>query len=133
MLEQCANLNATRQARQDGLIGTITQISSAALLAVPGFMLSSRNTHVWNWEMKLVLIALVVSLLSAMGEQHLSVKAHAKHVEIVQKYYLLESADREDKKSRAQVKLSRQFAYASFLVAIVLTSAGLFELGMHNG
>jgi hypothetical protein len=41
MLAQCAALEAQRQAREDGLVGTATQISSAALLAVPGVIFAS--------------------------------------------------------------------------------------------
>jgi len=134
MLEQCANLNAARQARQDSLTATITQISSAALLAVPGFLLASVDAaSAWNGWLKLGLAALALALLSAMAEQHFSAVAHAKHIKIVEKYYLLESSVREDKKSRLHVKIARQIAYGTFVAAIILTSAGLFQMGPQNG
>jgi hypothetical protein len=133
MLAQCADVNATRQAREDGLIATITQISSAALLAVPGFLLSGSNQLKWPWMLEFGLVSFGVALMSAMAEQHLSAKAHAKHIQVVQKYYLLESRDREDKRSRIQVRCARRSAYLSFVLSVVLTSFGLFHLGVQNG
>ena len=44
MLCECAAANAQRQAREDRLVGTITQISSAALLGVSRAMFAAEVT-----------------------------------------------------------------------------------------
>lgn len=131
MLSQCAAADAQRQAREDGLVGTITQISSAAILAVPGVMFAS-NTAVPNFLSAPLLYAGLLcfgaALFSAMVEQHFSSLAYAKHVEVLHAYYTKSSTETEDKPSRRRARIARRTSYAVFSAALLLTTVGLLNL-----
>lgn len=130
MLAQCAALNASREARQDGLIATITQISSAAILAIPGLVFASGAATPTLSDSPLLyagVILFIAALLAALAEQHLSVVAFSKQVEITQSYYLKESAQTQDEKSLGRLKMARTFAYVFFVSGILLASIGLFS------
>jgi hypothetical protein len=131
MLAECAAANAQRQAREDGLVATVTQISSAALLAVPGVIFASDVTLPTfgnNPCLYLGLAAFGLSLVAAMSEQYLSGLAYAKHIEIVQAYYLQQSEVSEDKRSRKRVRIARWACYWLFGIALLLTAVGLLSL-----
>jgi hypothetical protein len=131
MLSQCAAAESQRQAREDGLVGTVIQISSAALLAVPGVIFAaSAQLPQFHRDplLYLGLIAFGFSLVAAMVEQYLSGLAYAKHVEIVQAYYLQESDTTEDKLSRRRARSARHTCYACFGVALIFTALGLLNL-----
>ncbi len=131
MLAECASANAQRQAREDGLVGTVTQISSAAILAVPGFALATGSTVPSAGQAPLLYVGLVgfgLALLCAMAEQHFSSVAYAKHIEVVQAYYTKQSEITEDAFTRLRVRVTRWLAYAFFATALFLTAIGLLTL-----
>ena len=131
MLAECAAANAQRQAREDGIVATITQISSAALLAVPGVIFASDVSlpaFRVNPPLYLGLGAFVLALASAMAEQYFSGLAYAKHIEVVQSYYLKQSETCEDEKSRSKVRIARQASYWLFASALLMTGVGLLLL-----
>lgn len=131
MLAQCAAADAQRQAREDGLVGAITQISSGAILAVPGLMFASGNAipNVRNApSLYLGLVGFGVALLAAMAEQHLSSVAHAKHVDVLHAYYTKQSAETEDKPSGNRARCARHTSYVTFAIALFLTMVGLLTL-----
>ena len=131
MLAECASANAQRHAREDGLVGTVTQISSAAILAVPGFALATDFAIPGFSKAPLLycgLISFGFALLSAMAEQHFSSVAYAKHIEVVQAYYTKRSDLTEDLLSRSRVRVARWLAYAFFAVALSATATGLLTL-----
>ena len=136
MLSECAAANAQRQAREDGLIGTVTQISSAATLTIPGFALAS-DAKIPNFmeapAIYLGLAAFGAALILAMAEQHLSSIAYSKHIEIVQSYYTKLSDVTEDKQSRDRVRNARWLAYGCFGLALTLSSIGLLMWGAKHG
>jgi hypothetical protein len=131
MLSECAAANAQRQAREDGLVATVTQISSAALLAVPGVIFASQ-VHLPSFEtnplLYLCLLAFTFALMAAMAEQYFSGLAYEKHIEVVQTYYLRDSEETEDKPSRLRVRAARYACFASFGVALMLTALGLLNI-----
>jgi len=131
MLSQCAAAESQRQAREDGLVGTVTQISSAALLAVPGVIFASSAQlpqFLRDPLLYLGLVAFGFALVAAMAEQYLSGMAYSKHVEVVQAYYLKESDTIEDEQSRRRVRSARYACFASFAVALIFTALGLLNL-----
>lgn len=131
MLAECASANAQRQAREDGLIGTVTQISSAAILAIPGFALATDYAIPGFSKAPLLyggMISFGLALLSSMAEQHFSSTAYAKHIEIVQAYYTKQSNLTEDNGSRSRVRVVRWLAYAFFALALSSTATGLLTL-----
>ena len=131
MLAECASANAQRQAREDGLVGTVTQISSAAILAVPGFALAT-DTAIPSFSkaplLYLGMIGFGFALLTAMAEQHFSSIAYAKHIEVVEAYYTKRSDITEDLTSRARVRMARWLAYSFFAMALLVTAIGLLGL-----
>ncbi|NNC73788.1 MAG: hypothetical protein HKN78_13065 [Sphingomonadaceae bacterium] len=130
-LDQSATLSAGRAARQDGLIATITQISSAAVLAVPGFVVASESGLPSFWANEILYFGITGfggALLAAMAEQHYSAKAHQKQIEILEKFYFKESSETEDIASRNKVKWARRTSYLLFLLALTLTAVGLIRI-----
>jgi len=127
MRAECATIDLARQGREDGLISTITQISSAALLAIPGFLFSLTDLPSFN-RAPLVYIGIgtfLVSLLSAMLEQYLSGIAYRKQREIAINYYLLKDTKVLDGCFVKIVNLARNVSYISFIIAVVVTSGSL--------
>jgi hypothetical protein len=131
MLAECAALNANRQARQDGLIATIIQISSAAILAIPGllFASSAQMPTFRNGPFLYVgIISFGLALVGAMAEQHFSAIAYDRQIEVVQAYYTKRSANMEHTSSRLHVKRARGAAYFFFAVALLTSSIGLINI-----
>jgi len=130
MRSECAALDLARQGREDGLIATVTQISSAALLAIPGLLLGSERAFPRMAEAPLLfagLLLFVIALGLAMLEQFLSGKAYRKQVTIVQKYYLQESEERYDTSFVAWVRRTRNGACLSFAFAVLVSATGLIS------
>jgi hypothetical protein len=128
MLAECAALNANRQARQDSIISTVTQISSAALLAIPGlfFAKDSRFPEFRHDPFLYVgLLLFLGALAAAMAEQHFSAVAHEKQIEICQAYYTKQSSTKEDVQSRRHVQWVRRGAYFLFGTALLVSSLAL--------
>ena len=131
MLAQCAALEAQKQAREDGLVGTVTQISSAALLAVPGVMFASGVDipgFAIDPTLYIGMFFFVLALTAAMAEQYFSGVACAKQIAVVRAYYLKNSAKIEDKTSLRRVRLARYISFACFGVALIVTALGLLRL-----
>lgn len=136
MLAECAALNASRQAREDQIVSSIIQISSAAILAVPGIIFATDikiPSFLESPFLYIGLISFITAMISALAEQHYSAIAHDRHIEIVYKYYTKVSDITEDAVSRQNVKTARKFAYASFIVALITTSAAILTLGEGRG
>jgi hypothetical protein len=131
MLAQCAALEAQRQAREDSLVATVTQISSAALLAVPGVMFAS-GIHLPPFAIDpflyLGLLLFAFALVAAMAEQYFSGLACSKQIKVVRAYYLKDSAKTEDTVSLQRVRLARYISFACFGVALIVTGLGLLRL-----
>lgn len=131
MLAQCAALEAQRQGREDGLVGTVTQISSAALLAVPGVIFAS-GVHLPRFAtdafLYLGLLFFVAALVAAMAEQYFSGLACSKQIEVVRAYYLKQSTKTVDKTSVLRVRRARYISFACFGVALIITALGLLRL-----
>ena len=131
MKAECAALDAARQAREDGLIGTIIQLSSAALLVIPGLLLGSDEGVPSAGDAPLLMAGILlflVALILAMLEQYLSGHAYRRQREIVQDYYLLESEKSHDDMFDKWVRLARNSACVTFALAVLLAAAGLFDL-----
>jgi hypothetical protein len=120
-----------RQAREDSLITTIIQVSSAALLLVPGVLLSTAPampTVSNNKALYLGILAFGVALLTALSEQYFSARAYSKQLEVIDRYYFKESEERVDRRSLVVQQCAYYGAIASFVVAILLTSAALSQV-----
>ncbi|HEY0626733.1 MAG TPA: hypothetical protein VGD10_08360 [Allosphingosinicella sp.] len=131
MLAECASLNSHRQAREDSLIATITQISSAAVLAIPGLFFAADVRLPQFTDSPFLYIGVVgflLALAASMAEQHYSAVAHAKQIEIVQAYYTRQSAEIEDQPSRQRVRYARRAAYALFTLSLLTSSLGLLTI-----
>jgi len=131
MLAQCAALEAQRQAREDSLVATVTQVSSAALLAVPGVIFAS-GVHLPRFSTDPLLYGGLIffgtALVAAMVEQYLSGVACSKQIAIVRAYYLKDSPRTEDKMSLQRVRRCRYLSFACFGVALIVTALGLLSL-----
>ena len=131
MRSDCASYDAARQAREDGLISTITQISSAALLAIPGLIFGA-NQDFPEFDAAPLLYAgiftFLTSLILSMVEQYLSAKAYRRQTKIAQDYYLLQSDKRSDEKFVAWVRRCRNSACITFGVAVAISTAALMML-----
>lgn len=136
MLSECAAATTQRQARQDGLVATVTQVSSAALLAVPGLLFATQAKFPAATRDPLLylgLLAFGLAFLSALAEQFFSSAAHDKHIQIMHEYYTFRSVKTEDRQSRRQVKIARNLCYAFFALALISTTFGLLLAGVQNG
>ena len=131
MLAQCAALEAQRQGREDGLVGTVTQISSAALLAVPGVMFASGvelPRFAVDPFLYLGLVFFGVALIAAMTEQDFSGLACSKQIDVVRAYYLKKSAKTKDEASLKRLRTARHLSFACFGFALIVTALGLLIL-----
>ena len=127
----CAALDLARQAREDGLIGTVTQISSAALLAIPALLLNSEKEFPRWAEDRLLITGVtlfVLSLSLAMTEQLMSAKSYDRQTRIARDYYLQRSEKREDETFVLWVGRIRRSAYATFAAAVLISMFALFHL-----
>lgn len=136
MRTDCSELHSAREAREDGLVRTITQISSAALLAIPSLIYSTKNEFPSLIEVPILYISfglLILALTSSMLEQYLSGIAYRRQIEIVQSYYLLYSEECDDPDFVRWVRITRNAACIVFGMAIVTMMIALFNLhGVRN-
>lgn len=131
MREDCAAYNTARQAREDAIITTITQISSAALLAIPGILFGANKdfpTFHQKPSLYLGIVLFFISLVFSMIEQYISAKACRHQVKIAEAFYTMESEVRDDSKLIPWVRRSRNIACIVFGVAIVITASSLITL-----
>lgn len=137
MRQDCAALVSARQSREDGIVQTIIQISSGALLAIPGFLLTSdlsTPSLIDGWSLYFGITLFVCALIIAMLEQHFSAKAYKIHEKVVQNFYLLKSTDNFDEKSVKLVYRLRIISCIIFSSAVLISMFGLGSLmGENNG
>lgn len=131
MRADCAASHLARQAREDGLIATVTQISSAALLGIPGLLFGSDeslpqvNQQPWLY---IGISLFLITLLLALVEQYLSGKAYNRQVEIAQQYYLRQSDRTSDSAFVAWVRKCRNTALVTFGAAVIISTTALMTL-----
>ncbi|MEA1014179.1 hypothetical protein [Sphingosinicella sp. LY1275] len=131
MISQCAALEAARQAREDGLVSAVTQVSAAALLAIPGLFFSADSKMPPLVESPLIylgIISFLAALLLAMLEQHFSAKAYQRQQEITEAYYTQQSTETHDPNALARVQRMRKGSYIFFALAVLLSTAALILL-----
>lgn len=131
MRAECAALESARQSREDGIIGTITQISSTALLAIPGLLFGSDQSFPSLYDAPLLyfgIAAFLVTLCLAMLEQFLSAKAYRRQTQIVSEYYLMQSDRTSDSAFVMWVRRCRNGACIMFGLAVVISAAALMML-----
>lgn len=126
------NLLVTAKAdRENELVRTIIQVSSAGLLLIPT-VVASKEIQIPRFDdakiFYLGLISLAVSLVMAIIEQHLSSRAYARQIEIVFDYYTKKSDNDHDSKSVNAVRWTRTIALALLSIGIVLSAIGLATL-----
>ncbi|WP_147373738.1 hypothetical protein [Hephaestia caeni] len=99
MRADCAGHDVARQAREDGLISTITQISSGALLAIPGLIFGSDSRFPSLAQSPILYVGIglfLTTLTLAMTEQLMSGKAYERQKQIAYAYYTLQSERSSD-------------------------------------
>lgn len=131
MRSECAALDVARQAREDGLIGTITQISSTALLAIPGLIFGSDQSFPEFLTAKMLyfgIAAFLITLLLSMVEQYLSAKAYRLQTQIVREYYALTSETTRNEAFVKWVRWCRNAACVMFAASVVLSTTALITL-----
>jgi hypothetical protein len=132
MLRESASLHLARQQREDALVSTVTTISSAALVAIPGLFLTkgiSFPNLISGGVLYFGFLCFGLSLFLAFLEQFLSAKAYQKQIEITQAYYRLESEEQEDKVAVKRLSFIRNLCLIVFFVAIIFTAIGLSQIG----
>jgi drug/metabolite transporter (DMT)-like permease len=131
MRQECAALNLARQQREDAIVTSVTNISSAALLAIPG-LLFSKGLRLpefgEGWALYVGFACFGMALTLAFLEQILSSSAYRKQAEITQKYYRLESEDQDDKPSVRRVNNARQACVYVFGAALAFSALGLSQI-----
>jgi|GEM_PF-6523148 len=131
MREDCASHDIARQTREDGLITTITQISSGALLAIPGLVFTSDSAVPTLRDEPLLYGGIglfLCSLTLAMAEQMLSGKAYRRQKDIAQKYYMMESDRSSDSSFVVWLRRTRVATYFVFGFAIFISMISLMLL-----
>jgi hypothetical protein len=131
MRQDCATLASARQSREDGLVQTITQISSTAVLAIPSILVGF-EVQIIEIHQKFLLgagaIGFIMALSLSMLEQSFSASAYRIQEEITKRYYLLESDVDRDTRSVKLVDKTRSLACISFATAVLLSFAGVVSL-----
>jgi hypothetical protein len=137
MRQDCAAIVSARQSREDGIVQTIIQISSAALIAIPGFLLTSdlsTPSLIDGWSLYFGIILFVCALITSMLEQHFSAKAYKIHEKVIQNFYLLKNTNNSDKKPVQLVHRLRIISCIFFSSAVLNSMFGLGSLmGEYNG
>src|SRR4051794_31063531 len=81
MRADCAALKASRQSREDAVVATITQVSSAALLGIPGLLFGAKTPLPALAKAPLLYSGILLFLLTvfaALLEQYLSSVAYRR-------------------------------------------------------
>lgn len=130
LIAERASLVAARQVREDGLIGTITQVSSAALLLIPGTLASASKIPNFSTApiLYLGIIGFFVALCSSLLEQWFSGKAYQKQQEVTEAYYLRKSEQTYDEISEKRVRRTQIAAFVSFGLALLFSVVGFIRL-----
>jgi hypothetical protein len=131
MRSECAVLSAARQAREDKLMDVVIQTSSAALLAIPGFLVASGRglpSIAHSWMLAAGAIAFALSFASGCIEQILSSRAYKAQRRIVQKYYTQLSEQTLDEPAIRRADLARRSALIIFTIAVSLGALGLLQV-----
>ena len=130
-LAERATLVAARQGREDSFLATIIQISSAALLLIPGLFFTADARLPPLLEAKLLYLGILcfaLALFAALTEQILSAKAYNKQLEVIERYYFEKAAETYDPVSANRVIWAIRLAMGFFCFAILLSSLGLAQL-----
>lgn len=130
MREDCAALDAARQAREDNLMNVIVQTSSAAVLAIPGLFIASGSAiplFETAWPVYVGTVAFALAFGSACIEQVLSGKAYQAQKRVVEQYYLKRSDQTSDKRAISRADFARNAALVFFAIAVSLASLGLAQ------
>ena len=131
MLRDCAALDLARQQREDSIVNTVTTISAAALLAIPG-LLFGKDSQLPPFEQAYALyfgfVFFGIALGLAITEQILSSSAYRKQAEITKAYYTLQSSAEMDSKFVAKVDLARVSCISVFSLALLLSAIGFSQV-----
>lgn len=128
MREDCAQYESAREAREDNLIAVVIQISSAALIAIPGFIFNVYKKFPALSEEPLIFIGLFgffISLICAMAEQMLSAHAYGRQSKVATAYYQMRSHQTFDSKFTRWTKVCRYVAYASFVLSLAVSAIAI--------
>jgi hypothetical protein len=131
MRSECAVLTAARQAREDKLMDVVIQTSSAALLAIPGFLVASGKglpSIANSWMLAAGASAFTMSFVCACFEQVLSSRAYKAQRQVVQDYYTQQSEETSDKTAIRRADLARRSALTMFTIAVSLGAFGLLQV-----
>lgn len=131
MRSDCAAQEAARQSREDGLISTITQVSSTALLAIPGLLFGSSQPFPKLQDSPFLYIGVggfLATLVVAMLEQFLSGKAYQRQTDIARRYYLMQSVRTHDSEFVAWVRRCRNSACVLFGLSVFVSAMALIML-----
>ena len=135
MLRDCAALELARQQREDGVITTVTNISSGALLAIPGLLFSKGLELPPFFDNQALYIGFTcfgIALASAITEQIMSRAAYKRQADISKAYHRLESTIQSDIKSVGRVEFTRNSSILFFAAALLLSAYGLTQLRSTN-
>ncbi|QZH75928.1 MAG: hypothetical protein JY451_04945 [Erythrobacter sp.] len=132
MREDCSQYETAREAREDSLISTVIQITSASLLGVPGLIFGVEGKFPDFSEAYLLYIGLIcflLTLIAAMGEQYLSGIAYKRRAKIAQEYYLKKSVKTSDPKFSKWLVRCQNAAYLLFIISLSTTAVAIVAYG----
>jgi len=126
------NLLVTAKAdRENELVRTLIQLSSAGLLLIPA-VVTSQEVDIPRFGQAILfylgLISISMALILAVVEQHLSSMAYERQMQIVFDYYTKVSDLDHDKNWVAAVRWSRTFSLVFFSAGVILTAIGMAML-----
>jgi hypothetical protein len=131
MQSQCAALMSARQAREDKLIDIVIQTSSAALLAIPGFLVASGKglpTFTHSWLLASGALAFLISFMLGCTEQILSGKAYRAQRDVLENYYAQKSNIVVNEGANRRTDSARVAALTVFAAAVILSALGLLQV-----
>jgi len=133
MAERSALITAKRSS-EDDLIKSLIQLSSAALLIIPGALLTSqiKLSNISNVFLALGSLSFVMTLVAALAEQRFSSWAYDEQVKVIKEYYDRKSLITEHVKSAKWVKRASITAFILFVSGLILSVIGLAISGMGN-
>jgi hypothetical protein len=128
MISERTSLLTAKRETEDELVRTIIKLSSAALLLIPGILVTSGISLPRGWSIILLsggAAFFVASLIAAMLEQFLSSRAYEKQVAVSQAYFQQLSVITHDEESARQVRLAQLTAFGLFIAGVVASAFGL--------
>ncbi len=126
MSERNALLTAKRSAEDETIKGVI-RFSQAALLLIPGAVLTL-NVHLPHKQMVLLAIGIILfvcAVLSSFAEQLLSSRAYDKQIKVVTAYYQKRSAEVDHPKSANRVRWAIRASFTFFFLALAFSTTSL--------